>query len=239
MTNINLPKYLNTLEFTSPIISHAVEVLKKAKSYESEKLFKGSPYFKGLEKIGENTYAVVPNDDLYFRVLTELAGVPIATESDIVAYVSHVSGIVRQCERFNGAVAEMEATGYGVVQPEFEQFKLDKPQLHKNGKSYGVKLRATAPSVHLVRVDVGCEVNPIIGEQTQSEEMLKYLSTEYETNPKTVWETPIFGKSLDSIVREEIATKSVSMPAGAKVKLQKTLTKIVNNGKGGVICILL
>ena len=137
------------------------------------------------------------------------------------------------------ALTEMEQTGYGVVKPSFEECKLEKPSLYRSGKNFGVKLHARGKSIHLVRVDVDCEVTPIIGEQNQSEEMLKYLSEQYETNQSNVWDTPIFGRSLESIVREEMSTKSYSMPAGAKVKLQKTVTKIVNNGKGGVICILL
>jgi stage IV sporulation protein A len=171
--------------------------------------------------------------------LSELSGTTLACESDVVGYIARVAGLVGKYEKFADAFSQMEQSGYGVVQPTFESFKLEQPSLYKNGKSYGVKLCATGSSCHLVRVDVNCEVAPIIGEQAQSEEMLKYLSHEYENNPKTVWETPIFGKSLESIVREDISNKSISMPAGAKVKMQKTLQRIVNNGKGGVICILL
>jgi len=123
--------------------------------------------------------------------------------------------------------------------PSWQSYELDAPALHKSGKNFGVKLRANASSLHIVRVDVKSEVTPTIGSQQQSEEMLKFLQSEYASNKQAVWDTPIFGKSLESIVREDISNKSASMPTMAQVKMRRTITKIVNNGKGGVICILL
>jgi stage IV sporulation protein A len=116
---------------------------------------------------------------------------------------------------------------------------LDTPRLHKNGRSYGLKLRATAPSLHIIKVDVGAEVTPTIGTQEQSKEMLSFLKNEYETNKDAVWQTPIFGKSLDEIMQEGISAKITNMPPEAMKKMKRTIGKIVNNGKGGIICILL
>ncbi|MCL2229055.1 MAG: stage IV sporulation protein A [Firmicutes bacterium] len=249
---VTIPKYLTSLDATNPIITHVIEGVRRAtktvKTMEEimiEKSFSSSPYFRGLEVVDKNpdsgivTYAATPHEDLYFRVLSELTGTVISSESDVLAYVATVSATRNTCDRLAGALTQMEETGYGIVTPVFESFKLEKPTLYQSGKNFGVKLCATGQSIHLIKVDVSSHVAPIIGEQAQSEEMLKFLQSEYENNPQTVWETPIFGKSLESIVREDIEQKAMSMPPLAKGKMQRTLTRVINNGKGGVICILL
>ncbi|MDR0462415.1 MAG: stage IV sporulation protein A [Christensenellaceae bacterium] len=249
---VNIPKWLTVLDADNAVITHVMDAVRKStKSIKTteggavDKTFAGSPYFKSLdvantdEPNGIITFEAVPQDNLYYKVLTDLTGTLMVSEADLLSYVSQVAGKIHILNKMNDAMIQMEKTGYGVVTPSYETFNLEKPQLYHSGKNYGVKLRATGSSIHLVRVDVNCEVAPIIGEQAQSEEMLKYLQSEYETNKQTVWETPIFGKSLESIVREDIEQKATSMPVLAKGKMQKTLQRIINNGKGGVICILL
>ena len=168
-----------------------------------------------------------------------MAGINLASDMELVAYISHVCAAKHEYDKLKGALDQVAQTGYGIVTPTWGSFELDRPNLYKNGKNFGVKLSVRAPSLHIVRVDVKCDVTPIIGSQQQSEEMLKFLQSEYESNKQTVWETPIFGKSLESIAREDISNKSTSMPVLAQGKMRRTLTKIVNNGRGGVICILL
>jgi len=249
---VTLPEYVTVLDERSSVIEHVMEAVKKhtkgIKSVDggkTEKVFAGSPYFSALdvvsadEESGVVTFNAVPHDDLFYRIISENTGKAIANQAELLAWITDAVSAKREYEKLQTAIHEMEQTGYGVVTPAFESFKLDKPVSYKSGKTHGVKFRATGSGIHLVRVDVNCEVAPIIGEAAQSDEMLKYLNAQYETNPNTLWETPIFGKSLESIVREEIATKSASMPTLAKSKIQKTVGRIVNNGKGGVICILL
>jgi len=249
---VNIPKWLGVLDVDNVVIAHVIEGVKKATKNvktlaeaATEKAFATSPYFKSLDVANTDqdkgiiTYDVIPHDNLYYRVLSDLTGSNVDEQADLLGYISQVADKKRDYEKMQEAIIQMDKTGYGVVSPSFESFELNRPELYKSGKSFGVKLRASGQSIHLVRVDVNCEVAPIIGEQGQSEEMLKFLQSEYETNKQTVWETPIFGKSLESIVREDIEQKSSSMPAMAKAKMQKTLTRIINNGKGGVICILL
>jgi stage IV sporulation protein A len=226
-----LPDWLTVLPFENPVISHAVDCAKRGN-------VKKSPYFADLTGT-DDVFEFVPHNDLFYRVLNEVTGENFTTQGDIVAYIASVAQMRGEYEKFRGAIAQMEQSGYGIVQPSFESFTLAEPQSYRSGKNHGIKLRATGQSIHLLRVDVNCEVTPIIGEQAQSNEMLKYLQSEYKTNPAAVWQTPIFGKSLESIVREDIANKANSMPNLAKGKMQKTIAKIVNNGKGGVICILL
>ena len=247
---VTMPDWLRVLDVESPVIAHAMDVLKRftsktKKEISIEKVFEGSPYFQSLvrveldEESGAEKYEIIPHDDLYFKVLTELSGISIIDQTSIVSYVANVSSARRELDKLAEAIAQMNQTGYGVVRPTWDTFTLEEPQLYRQGKNFGVKLRATGKSIHLISVDVNSEVAPIIGEQAQSEEMLTFLQQEYKVNQQTVWETPIFGKSLESIVRDDIEQKSTSMPMQARGRMQKTLARIINNGRGGVICILL
>ena len=137
------------------------------------------------------------------------------------------------------AMDEVETNGYGIVIPTMSDMELKEPQVVKKGAGYGVKLRASAPSLHIMKVDVETEVNPVVGTEQQGEDMIKYLMSEFETDPSNIWETNMFGKSLSSLVKEGINSKLTSMPVDAKAKMRKTVGKIVNEGRGGVVCILL
>jgi stage IV sporulation protein A len=117
--------------------------------------------------------------------------------------------------------------------------QLEEPELVKKGGQYGVKLKASAPSYHIVRVDVQTEISPVIGSEQQSEDLVKYLLSEFETNKQGIWDTNMFGKSLNSLVKEDLSNKISNMPLDARNKLRKTISRIVNEGKGGVLCILL
>ena len=123
--------------------------------------------------------------------------------------------------------------------PNVEDMTLEDPEIVKQGNKFGVKLKASAPSLHIMSVDIETEVNPIVGSQAQSEEMVKYMMSEFEQNPKAIWETNMFGKSLSSLVKEGIDSKITLMPVEAQRKMRKTLGRIINEGKGGIICILL
>jgi stage IV sporulation protein A len=250
--HVNLPEFVTVLDEQSPVISHVTEAVKKhtkgiktVDGGKTDKVFAGSPYFSALEVLSADedtgivTYNAVPHDDLFYRLITECTEKQITNQGELLAWITDAVSAKREYEKLRGAITEMEQTGYGVVTPTFESFKLEKPVAYKSGKTHGVKFRVCGTGIHMVRVDVNCEVAPIIGEAAQSDEMLKYLLSQYDTNPTAMWETPIFGKSLESIVREDIAAKSSAMPTLAKTKIQKTVGRIVNNGTGGVICILL
>ena len=254
---VNIPDWLRVLDAETPVIAHAIEGAKKlggktkkgATAAEAtvanlEKLFHDSPYFKALAQVGEPVdgvvnYELVPHEDLFNRVMSDVTGAKIQSQGDLTAYVASVADANKKYENMAAAIAQMEETGYGVVTPAYSSYELERPQLFHSGKNFGVKLRANAHSVHLIRVDVRSEVAPIIGSEEQSKEMLKYLTAEYDTNRAALWETPIFGKSLESITREDISQKSASMPVLAKQKMQRTLSKIASTGHGGVVCILL
>ena len=249
---VNMPKWLTVLPDENEIISEAIDTIKKHTNSvkkmgdnNTATVFEKSAHFSALQTTsvevatGVITYTIVPKDDLFYRVLSAQSGATIESDVHLVAFMRHLGEIRTEYDKLSSALAQAKETGYGVVEPTFSEFKLEEPALFKSGKSHGIKFRATAPSLHLVRVDVQTTVSPAIGGKAQSEEMLRLIKAEYDENPDQVWRTPIFGKSLESLVTEGIGTKVNAMSNEAKRKMKRTITKIVNNGRGGIICIVL
>ena len=145
----------------------------------------------------------------------------------------------REYDRVADALESVRATGYGMVAPSMDELVLREPEMVKQGSRFGVRLRASAPSLHMIRVDIQTEVSPIVGTEKQSEELVQYLLNEFENNSSGIWETEIFGKSLNELVREGLSSKLMRMPEDVRGKIQDSLQKIINEGSGGMICILL
>lgn len=141
--------------------------------------------------------------------------------------------------KFSYALEEVKAKGYGIVTPTIDELILDEPEMVKQGSRFGVKLKAKAPSIHMIRADIETEVSPIVGSEKQSEDLVNYLLSEFENDPTKIWDSNIFGKSLHELVNEGLQNKLSHMPEDAQLKLQETLERIVNEGSGGLICIIL
>ena len=145
----------------------------------------------------------------------------------------------KEYEKLKSALDEVEATGYGIVTPTIDELTLDEPEIVKQGGRYGVKLSASAPSIHMLKANIQTEVAPIVGSESQSEELVRYLLKEFEEDPKKIWESNIFGTSLHELVNEGLRSKLFHMPADARMKLQETLERVINEGCNGLICIIL
>ncbi|MEG2712181.1 MAG: stage IV sporulation protein A [Clostridia bacterium] len=179
------------------------------------------------------------NPDLFYRALSEASNLDIHSEGDIFKCMQDYSVIKTDYTRISGALEEVRIKGYGIVTPQIDELKLEEPEIFKNGSKFGVKLKASAPSIHMIRADIETEVSPIVGSEKQSEDLVKYLLSEFEADPKKIWQSNIFGKSLHELVNEGLHNKLYKMPDEAQLKLQETLTKIINEGSGGLICIIL
>ena len=142
-------------------------------------------------------------------------------------------------DKISFAMAEADGKGYGIVSPSISELKLEEPEIVRQGSRYGVKLRASAPSYHIIKANIDTEVSPVVGSEKQSEDLVKYLLTEFEEDPQKIWESNIFGKSLHELVNEGLNSKLSHMPDDSRSKMQETLEKIVNEGSGGLICIIL
>ncbi|MGL4336078.1 MAG: stage IV sporulation protein A, partial [Turicibacter sp.] len=177
-------------------------------------------------------------DALYDQILTELVG-PITDKADLMRLLQDYATIKEEYEPIASALKMVKQTGYGIATPSVSDMSLNDPTVVKQGARYGVRLKAIAPSIHMIRVDVESVFEPIIGTEQQSKDLIEYILKDAEENPLAIWQTEIFGRCLSEIVRDGISAKLYTMPENARVKLQETLIKIVNEGSGGLIAIML
>lgn len=248
---VKMPSWLQALPYNNKYIKEVLEAvtmatngLTKMGDFELN-LFENSENFetdfnKTIDmSTGTLILEIKPKDNLFYKVLSDECGCDIDSDYALVSYVKQLSIAKVQYDKFKSAIDQVNESGYGVVYPNMEDLVLAEPEMVRQGNKFGVKLKATAPSLHIMKVDIETEVNPIVGSEQQTEEMAKDLQNEFTTNPDGVWETKIFGKSLQTLVTEGLQNKLVSMPDMVQKKMRKTLGRIVNEGKGGVICILL
>jgi stage IV sporulation protein A len=176
---------------------------------------------------------------LFYRILGDECGYPIEDDYHLVSIVKDLVGAKKQYDRIEAAMKSVKETGYGLVPPSMDEMSLEEPEMVRHGGRFGVRLKASAPSLHLIRVDIETEVSPIVGTEKQSEELVRYMLSEFESDPGKIWKTDIFGKPLHDLVKEGLSGKLSNMPEDARIKIQETLQRIINEGSGGLICILL
>ena len=191
-------------------------------------------------KLGEGIADIKMNiqNNLLYKIINELTGYEIAGEHEILGLVTNLARSKREFDKIESALLDAKMNGYGLVPPSLEEIDLAEPEIFKQGNRFGVKLRAKAPSLHLIRADITTEVSPLIGTEKQSEDLVNHLMEEFETNPAKIWESNMFGKSLHDLVQEQLESKLNMLPDDARGKMQKTLQRIVNEGSGGLICII-
>ena len=188
---------------------------------------------------GVAAVSLKPQEELFWTVLSEYAGKPVAGESDLLSLVRTSVKGAREWEKIGPAMSEAADTGYGVVEPRLEEMFLEEPELIRTGGHFGVRLKASAPSYHVIRTNISTEVTPLVGTEKQCADLVRYIMDEFEDDPAKIWQTNIFGKSLHELVSEGIAGKLSRMPENAQEKLAQTLQRIVNESGGGIICIIL
>lgn len=249
---IKINKWLQALPFDDGIIESLVSSVALA----AAEMNKMADYKKPVENLeselftnpqvdtvelgkGKVVYSINAKPELFYRALSEQCGAEITDDFALMSHIKELVHAKKEYDKLSAALEEVKRTGYGVVTPTMDEMTLEEPQIVKQGTRFGVKLRASAPSLHIMQVDINTEVSPIVGTEQQSEELVKYLLSEFETDPKGIWETNMFGKSLHMLVNEGLNNKLSAMPDDTQKKMRKTLSRIINEGKGGVICILL
>ncbi|HHT64575.1 MAG TPA: stage IV sporulation protein A [Clostridiales bacterium] len=176
---------------------------------------------------------------LFYKVLGEECGYEIKGDYQMIGLMKELAHAKGEYDRIAQALRDVRETGYGMVPPTMDELSLEEPEIVKQGGRFGVRLRASAPSLHLIRADIETEVSPIVGTEKQSEELIRYLLDEFEGDPSKLWASNIFGKSLHELVTEGLSNKLTRMPEDAQFKIQETLQRIINEGSGGLICIIL
>lgn len=179
------------------------------------------------------------DNKLFYKVLNESTGLTLKGEEELLTTLIDLSKVKKDYSRIKDALDEVEATGYGIVMPSIEELSLEEPEIMRQGGRYGVRLRASAPSIHMMKANITTEVSPIVGSEKQSEDLVMYLLSEFEEDPVKIWDSNIFGKSLHELVNEGLHTKLSHMPTDARMRLQETLERVINEGCNGLVCIIL
>ena len=251
--NVNLPGWVDGLDYKHQLKQELFKEIEEAfKDINTIKMVKS-----GVKKI-ESTEIIVKtyidtidlgkgnvniniaiDGSLFYKILTEMTGIEIQNDADLFSTIQSLSKTKKEYDKIENALQDVKQKGYGIVMPTMDELILDEPEIVKQGSRFGVKLKARAPSIHMLRADIETEVSPIVGSERQSEELVNYLLSEFESDPKKIWESNIFGKNLHELVNEGLQNKLYRMPEDAQSKLQETLERIVNEGSGGLICIIL
>ncbi|PKM50738.1 MAG: stage IV sporulation protein A [Firmicutes bacterium HGW-Firmicutes-7] len=196
-----------------------------------------------LDKIslsdGSASMDIKIKDDYYYNVLSDLIGSEVEGEYQFISLIKKLGKVKKKYEQVEKALADVSLHGYGIVSPHIEDLVLDEPEIVKQGNRFGVKLKASAPTIHMIKCDIETEVSPIVGTEKQSEDFMNYIMSEFENDPKTIWNSNIFGRSLHELVNDGLQNKIYRMPVDTQLKLQETLKKIMNEGNGGLICIII
>ena len=251
--DVNIPDWMRYLAPDSSALAELFERVKgcannisKMKDCSAfDEIFLGSQYWKEDPSIslnlsdGKAEINASARDGIFFDMLSEIAGEGISDECTLMRYVKGTAEAKRGYDKIKDALECAKLSGYGIVQPDDSDMSLEAPKMVRKNGSVGIKLRATAPSYHIVKIDVGAEVSPIMGSAAQSESIVQGMMNGFESDPEKMWESNVFGKSLRGMVKEGLAGKVFRMHDDTKAKMRRAISRIVNEGKGGVICIIL
>ncbi|MBQ6999148.1 MAG: stage IV sporulation protein A [Clostridia bacterium] len=250
---INIPEWINVLSaehhlkksIYDCVLSSIGNISKISETHKVMEKLKANDNISDIDISGINpgdgtvTLNIATDDDLFYKILGETSGFEINGKDTLISLMQELADTKNKYDKISYALKEVQETGYGIVSPSIDELSLEEPEIVKQGNRFGVRLRASAPSIHMIRADIETEVSPIVGTEKQSEELVHYLLKEFEIDPKSIWQTNIFGKSLHELVNEGLHNKLYRMPEDAQYKLQETLQKIINEGSGGLICIIL
>ncbi len=250
---VNIPKWVHVLDHNNPIKKEYVDKIRESitsvrkirdidnilNSFKDSEVISKS-YISELDSgVGEVTINLESSEELYNKVLKDLMGDMVTTKAGLIKIFTTYKDGKEELDTMKEALRMAKSTGYGIVYPTLKDMTLSTPEIIKQGSRYGVKLKAVASSIHLMRVNVESTFEPIIGSELQSKELINYLMKDYEVDPSSIWKSEIFGRSLDVIVKEGIQAKLSVMPDAMRYKLSQTVTKIVNKGSSNLITIVI
>ena len=250
---VDMPRWLCTLEKEHWLRSSVYAAIRKAAGsitrirelQSAVDSIKECDYICGAQvtniSLGEGKarLRVEMDQGLFYRVLGEKTGIEIHNEGELLSCLMQFSAMKKQYDKIRDAYNEVQNTGYGIVMPDIEELSLEEPEIIRQGGKYGIRLKAAAPSIHMMKTNITTEVTPIVGSEQQSQELVAYLLKEFEESPGKIWESNIFGKSLHELVNEGLHNKLYRMPVDARDKMRETIERIINDGCSGLICIIL
>ncbi len=247
---LHLPRWMDALEDSHPVkstlyssllqyaqqittVGQAEEVLSALKELEPVQDF----YLRSVDlATGTVSCSILLPENLFYEILSNKAGIPIRTDAELLKLLTELSAIKKEYDQISDALSSAKATGYGVVMPDASEMTLEQPEILRKGGAYGVKLKAGAPSIHMIRVDIDTEISPMVGDEQQSKDLISYLAGE---TPEKLWESNIFGKSVYELIQEGLTSKLLRTPEEVRSKFRGTLCRIVNEGAQGLICLII
>jgi stage IV sporulation protein A len=247
---VHLPRWLDALEAEHPVRMELYQALPE-KAGKIRCLGEAEDMLAGLQELpevrefrlrdvdlaeGRISCVITLPEMLYYEILSSKAGLPIENDAQLLSLLMELAKIKQEYDKISDALAAVKATGYGVVMPAAGDMKLEKPEIVRKGGAFGVKLKAGAPSIQMVRVDIDTEISPMVGNEAQSRDLMNHLDSE---DSEKLWQSNIFGKSVYDMIQEGLNAKLVRMPDEVREKFRGTLTKIVNDGANGLICLIL
>ena len=247
---VHLPRWMDALEADHPVKAALYTALLE-KAQKIATLAQAEPILSGLKELehvldfslrhidlatGTVSCALGFPESLFYEILSNRAGMPIENQGQLLSLLTELSGAKKEYDKISEALSSARATGYGVVMPDAEEMHLESPEILKKGGAFGVKLKAGAPSIHMIRVDIDTQISPTVGSEEQSQELINYLCAQ---EPEQLWQSNIFGKSVYDMIRESLTGKLVRTPEDVRNKFRGTLTRIVNDGANGLICLIL
>ena len=248
--HVNLPRWLDALEREHPVKAALYQNLltqagkigtladaESALAPLAEGEYVQDYYYKGID-LGTGTVSIALTfpEQMFYEILSNQSGMEIRTDTQLLQQLTELAKIRREYEKVSAALSSVMATGYGIVMPTMEQMKLEAPELLKKGGSFGIKLKAGAPSIHMMRVDVDTQISPMVGDEKQSRDLIRHLS---DGSPEELWQSNIFGKSVYELLQDGLNTKVMGLPEEVRGKFRGTLSRIVNEGATGLVCLIL
>ena len=250
MLRVRMPRWMDALEMEHPLKSAVYRGLLE-RAEEIGTLGQAEGILKTLEELEQVAEVQIRGMDLstgavdcdirfpeklFYEVLTERTGVHVTGDGALMKLLTELTAVKQEYDRISDALSAVRATGYGVVLPDREEVTLEKPQQLRRGGAFGIRMKAAAPSIHMIRVDIDTEISPIVGDEAQSKELMHQLSGQ---EPEQIWQSNIFGKTVYEMIRDGLNTKLVGLPQDVRSKFQGTLTRVVNEGANGLICLIL
>lgn len=250
---VSVPEWMEALDGAHPVKASICECIRKC----AQRVEKVGDIRGAFESLGENEYiskhsvesvdygtgcakiSIGCSRELYYEVIGDMTGFEITGEDQLVELLREYAAKKSEFERVEEALSDAEEKGYGIVMPDISQLRLEEPEIVRQASGYGVKLRASARSIHMIRANIETEISPMVGSEAQSEDLVKYMLEEFEEDPRAIWESNMFGKSLYELMNEGLHTKLEHMPEESRARLSETLERIINEGSSGLICIIL
>lgn len=250
---VEIPAWVKALGIEHPLVQSLLEMTKKAPDELSRmrdhaalaQAFNEHPDFYAPELVkvtlgdGCATYRIMPHEDVFYRILSEECGYEIQNEAQLISTIKDFVDAKREYDRVELALNAANECGYGLVPPKIDEMQLERPEIIQHGTRFGVRLKAHASGLHIIRVDLESEVNPLVGTAEQSEELISYLMDKFETKPDEIWTTNIFGKPIYDLVRDGMSSKVNRLPVEVQMKLRDTINRMVNDGCNSLICVML